>query len=150
MNVRVAGDSQPRRNQGARGQHAATFSSETPTDAFVRFGRAGGELEHLGSLVSQTPAVQDFTVTLLKVVKLQRVGRVQQPAERGSDVRLGTDMFVTPGGGAKSPLVHVVLLSLPLPRIRIALVGVAVVVGRGFAPRVGVIRVSTWKFKKSK
>lgn len=49
------------------------------TDASVRLRRTGGELEHVGAFVPQTPAVKDLTVTLLKVVKLQHVGRVQQP-----------------------------------------------------------------------
>lgn len=53
-----------------------------PTDPFVRLWSAGGELENIGSLVPQAPAVQDLAVTLLKVVKLQRVGGVQQPADR--------------------------------------------------------------------
>lgn len=88
-------------------------------DAFVRFGRAGRELEHVGSLLPQTPAMKDFTVTLLEVVKLQRVGGVQQS------------------------LVHVVLLSLSFPRVCVTLVTIAIVVRRGFTPGVGVLRVST-------
>lgn len=59
-----------------------TVVSGEPTDAFVRFWRAGGELQHVRSLVPQTPAVQDLTITFLKVVKLQRVGRVQQPEQQ--------------------------------------------------------------------
>lgn len=49
-----------------------------------------------------------------------------------------------------SPLVHHVLLSLAFSRVCVALVDIAVVVGRGFAPRVGVLRVSTWKLNKSR
>ena len=55
----------------------------------MRFRGAGGKLEHVGSFLSQTPAVQDFTVTFLKVVELERVGRVQQSGE-------GKDKPVTP------------------------------------------------------
>lgn len=50
------------------------------TDAFVRFWRAGGELEDIGPFVPEAPAVQDLPITLLEVVKLKHVGRVQQPA----------------------------------------------------------------------
>lgn len=53
---------------------------EKRTDAFVRFRRAGGELQHIRFLLPQAPAVQDLTITFLKVVKLQCVGRVQQSA----------------------------------------------------------------------
>lgn len=87
-------------------------------DAFVRFRRAGRELEHVGSFLPQTPAVQDFTVTLLEVIKLQHVGGVQQS------------------------LVHVVLLSLSLPWICVTLVAIAIVVRRGLTPGAGVLRVS--------
>lgn len=59
-----------------------------PTDPPVRFRSAGGELEHVGPLVPQAPAVQDLPVTLLKVVKLQHVGGIQQPAA-GSDITRG-------------------------------------------------------------
>lgn len=52
------------------------------TDALVRLRRTGSELEHVGSLVPQTPAVQDLAVTLLEVVELQHVGGVQQSAQR--------------------------------------------------------------------
>ena len=51
------------------------------TDAFVRFRRTRGELEHVGSFLPQAPAVQDLTVTLLEVIELQHVGGVQQSAE---------------------------------------------------------------------
>lgn len=53
-----------------------------PTYAFVRFRRTGGELEDVGSLVPQTPAVQDLSIRLLEVVELQHVGGVQQSADR--------------------------------------------------------------------
>lgn len=53
-----------------------------PTDASVRFRRTWGKLEHISSLVPQAPAVQDLAVALLKVIKLQHVGRVQKPADR--------------------------------------------------------------------
>lgn len=52
------------------------------TDSSVRFWRTGGELENVCSLLPQTPAVQDLSIILLKVIKLQRVGGVQQPADR--------------------------------------------------------------------
>ena len=54
-------------------------SDGTLTDPLVWFRRAGGELEHVGSLLLQPPAVQDLPVALLKVIKLQHMGGVQEP-----------------------------------------------------------------------
>lgn len=90
----------------------------TELDAFVRFRRTGGKLEHISFFLPQAPAVQDFTVALLKVIKLQRVGRVQQS------------------------LVHVVLLPLSFPWISVTLVSIAIVIRRRFTPGVGVLSVS--------
>ena len=52
----------------------------TLTDPFVRVRRAGHKLQHLCSLFSQAPAVEDLSVALLKVIKLLSIGRVQEPA----------------------------------------------------------------------
>lgn len=98
---------------------ATVAAEDTKLDASVRFRRTRGELQHVCSFVPQTPAVQDLTVTLLKVIKLQHVGRVQQP------------------------LVHVVLLPLSFSGVGVALGTVAVIIRRGLAPRVGVFRVSS-------
>lgn len=49
------------------------------TDPFVRVRRTGHKLQHLCPLLSQTPAVEDLSVALLKVIKLLRIGRVQKP-----------------------------------------------------------------------
>lgn len=49
------------------------------TNPFVRVRRAGHKLQHLCSLLSQTPAVEDLSVALLKVIKLLGIGRVQEP-----------------------------------------------------------------------
>lgn len=98
---------------------ATVTAVHTELDASVRFRRAGGELEHVGSFLPQTPAVQDFPVTLLEVIELQHVGGIQQS------------------------LVHVVLLSLSFPWICVTLVAIAIVVGRRFTPGAGVLRVST-------
>lgn len=49
------------------------------TDPFVRVRRAGHKLQHFCSLLSQTPAVEDLSVALLKVIKLLGIGRVQEP-----------------------------------------------------------------------
>lgn len=98
---------------------AAVTAVHAELDAFVGFRRAGGELQHVGPFLPQTPAVQDFSVTLLEVVKLQRVGGVQQS------------------------LVHVVLLSLSFPRVCVTLVTIAIVIRGGFTPGVDVLRIST-------
>lgn len=124
------------------------------TDAFVRLGGAGSELEHVGSLLPQTPTVQDFPVTLLKVIKLQHVGGIQQSAggqevtserhQRLTDCHICLQLSLT-----TSPLVHVVLLSLSLPWICVTLVAIAIVVRRRFTPGAGVLRVSTCKQEQS-
>lgn len=98
---------------------ATVTAVHTELDAFVWFRSARGELEHVGSFLPQTPTVQDLPVTLLEVVKLQRVGGVQQS------------------------LVHVVLLSLSFPWIGVSLVAIAIVIRRGLAPGVGVLGVSS-------
>lgn len=48
-------------------------------DPFVRIRRAGDKLQHFSSFLSQTPAVEDFSIALLKVIKLLGVSRVQKP-----------------------------------------------------------------------
>lgn len=48
-------------------------------DPFVRVRGTGNELQHFRSLLSQTPAVEDFSVALLKVIKLLGISRIQEP-----------------------------------------------------------------------
>lgn len=57
----------------------AVAAVHTELDPFVRVRRAGHELQHLCPLLPQTPAVQDLSVALLKVIKLLGVGGVQKP-----------------------------------------------------------------------
>lgn len=52
------------------------------TNSFVRLWSAGGKLQDVGPLLPQAPAIQNLPVTLLKVVELQHVGGIQQPAVR--------------------------------------------------------------------
>lgn len=49
------------------------------TNSFVGIRRTGDKLQYLSSLLSQTPAIEDFTIALLKVIKLLSVGRIQEP-----------------------------------------------------------------------
>lgn len=49
------------------------------TDAFVRVGGTGNKLQHLSSLLPQTPAIEDLSIALLKVIKLLGIGGVQEP-----------------------------------------------------------------------
>lgn len=49
------------------------------TDPFVRIRGTGNKLQHFGSLFSQTPAIKDFSIAFLKVIKLLSIGRVQEP-----------------------------------------------------------------------
>lgn len=56
----------------------AVTAVHTKLNSFVRVRGAGHKLQHFRSLLSQTPAVEDLSVALLKVVKLLGVGRVQQ------------------------------------------------------------------------
>ena len=51
------------------------------TDASVWFRGTRSELEHVGPLLPETPAVQDLPVTLFKLIKLQRVRWIQQPVK---------------------------------------------------------------------
>lgn len=115
----------------------------------MRFRRTGGELQHVGSFLSQAPAVQDLTVTLLKFIKLQRVGRIQQSVEKEVIQSHRFSPHATTGVTSRwitaSPLVHVVLLTLSFPRVCVTLVPVAIVVRGGFTPGVGVLRVSAYK-----
>lgn len=57
----------------------AVAAVHTELDPFVRVRRTGHKLQHLCPLLSQTPAVEDLSVALLKVIKLLRIGRVQKP-----------------------------------------------------------------------
>lgn len=96
----------------------------------MRFWRTGGELENVCSLLPQTPAVQDLSIILLKVIKLQRVGGVQQPTDRKWHHRLSQfcSLKLLP---QFSPLVHIMLLTLPW--ICVTLVAIAIIRG-GLAP----------------
>lgn len=58
------------------GQHKA---QQALTNSFVGVRRTGDKLQHLGPLLPQPPAIQDFSVALLEVIKLLSVGRVQEP-----------------------------------------------------------------------
>lgn len=57
----------------------AVTAVHSELDPFVRVRRAGHKLQHFRSLLSQTPAVEDLPVALLKVIKLLGIGRVQEP-----------------------------------------------------------------------
>lgn len=48
-------------------------------DPFVRIRRTGDKLQHLSSFLSQPPAIEDFSIAFLKVIKLLGIGRVQKP-----------------------------------------------------------------------
>lgn len=48
-------------------------------DPFVGVRGTGNKLQHFGSLFSQTPAIEDFSIAFLKVIKLLGIGRVQEP-----------------------------------------------------------------------
>lgn len=48
-------------------------------DPFVRIWGTGHKLQHFGSLLSQTPAIEDFSIAFLKVIKLLGIGRIQEP-----------------------------------------------------------------------
>lgn len=58
------------------GQHKAR---QALTNSFVGVRRTGDKLQDLGPLLPQAPAIQDFSVALLEVIKLLSVGRVQEP-----------------------------------------------------------------------
>lgn len=48
-------------------------------DPFVRIRGTGDKLQHFSSFLSQTPAVEDFSIAFLKVIELLGIGRVQKP-----------------------------------------------------------------------
>lgn len=52
---------------------------EALTNSFVGIRRTRDKLENLSPLLSQAPAVKDFSIALLKVIKLLSVGRIQKP-----------------------------------------------------------------------
>lgn len=64
---------------GATDLTPAVAAVHAKLDPFVRVRRAGHKLQHFRSLLSQTPAVEDLSIALLKVVKLLGIGRVQEP-----------------------------------------------------------------------
>lgn len=48
-------------------------------DPFVRIGGTGDKLQHFRSLLSQTPAIEDFSIAFLKVIELLGISRIQEP-----------------------------------------------------------------------
>lgn len=61
---------------------------QTLTNSLVGIRRTRDKLQNLSPLLSQAPAIKDFSIALLEVIKLLSVGRIQQP--RGTN-RLVTD-----------------------------------------------------------
>lgn len=57
----------------------AVAAVHTELDSFVRIRRAGNKLQHFSSFLPQTPAVEDFSIAFLKVIKLLGIGGVQKP-----------------------------------------------------------------------
>lgn len=51
------------------------------TNAIVWLRRTGHKLEDLRPLLLEAPAVQNFTIVLLKVVKLQCIGWIEKPVD---------------------------------------------------------------------
>lgn len=58
------------------GQHKP---QQALTNSFVGVRGTGDKLQDLGPLLPQAPAIQDFSVALLEVIKLLSVGRIQEP-----------------------------------------------------------------------
>lgn len=58
---------------------AAVAAVHTELYSLVRVRRAGDKLQHFSSLLSQPPAIEDFSVAFLKVIKLLSIGGVQKP-----------------------------------------------------------------------
>lgn len=52
------------------------------TDPFVRVRGTGDKLQHFRSLLSQTPAIEDFSIAFLKVIKLLGISRIQEPGKK--------------------------------------------------------------------
>lgn len=52
---------------------------QTLTNSLVGIRRTRDKLQNLSPLLSQAPAIKDFSIALLKVIKLLSVGRIQQP-----------------------------------------------------------------------
>lgn len=48
-------------------------------DPFVRVRGTGDKLQHFRSLLSQTPAIEDFSIAFLKVIELLGISRIQEP-----------------------------------------------------------------------
>lgn len=80
---------------------------------FVRVRRTGDKLQHFGSLLSQTPTVEDFPIAFLKVIKLLGIGGVQEP------------------------FIFIMLVAFPLPGITAGQTPKAELFRRGFSPRGG-------------
>lgn len=98
---------------GAAHLAAAVAAVHAKLNSLVGIRRTRDKLQNLSPLLSQAPAIKDFSITLLKVIKLLSVGRIQKP------------------------FVFLMLVLLPLPRIRICQVSVAEVIRRRLAPGSG-------------
>lgn len=57
----------------------AVAAVHTELNAFVRIRRTRDKLQHFSSFLSQTPAIEDFPIAFLKVIKLLGIGGVQKP-----------------------------------------------------------------------
>lgn len=64
---------------GAAHLAAAVAAVHAKLNSFVGIRRTRDKLENLSPLLSQAPAVKDFSIALLKVIKLLSVGRIQEP-----------------------------------------------------------------------
>lgn len=51
------------------------------TDPFVRVRGTGDKLQHFRSLLSQTPAIEYFSIAFLKIIKLLGISRIQEPGK---------------------------------------------------------------------
>lgn len=58
---------------------AAVAAVDSKLNALMRVRGTGDKLQNFGPFLSQAPAVQDFSIALLKIVKLLGIGGVQKP-----------------------------------------------------------------------
>lgn len=64
---------------GAAHLAAAVAAVHAELNSFVGIRRTRDKLQNLSPLLSQAPAIKDFSIALLKVIKLLSVGRIQEP-----------------------------------------------------------------------
>lgn len=64
---------------GAAHLAAAVAAVHAKLNPFVRIRRTRHKLQNLSSLLSQAPAIKDFSIALLEVIELLSVGRIQEP-----------------------------------------------------------------------